>query len=85
MVAEAASTGAPVHVFAPDGGAAKIAAFLDGLEAHGAVRRWSGRPEYWRYEPLNETPSIAAEIARRYALFHGKALAAQERRLRRNA
>ncbi|MBG0812111.1 mitochondrial fission ELM1 family protein [Methylosinus sp. H3A] len=85
MVAEAASTGAPVHVFAPDGGGAKIAAFLDGLEAHGAVRRWRGRPEHWRYEPLNETPSIAAEIARRYALFHGKPLAAQERRLRRNA
>ncbi|HEY8066406.1 MAG TPA: mitochondrial fission ELM1 family protein [Methylosinus sp.] len=69
MVAEAAATGAPVHVFEPEGGSAKIAAFLDALEQRGALRRWRGRLEHWRYEPLNETPAIAAEIARRYATF----------------
>ncbi|WP_159731644.1 mitochondrial fission ELM1 family protein [Methylosinus sp. Ce-a6] len=69
MVAEAASTGAPVHVFAPEGGAAKIAAFLDGLETHGAVRRWRGRLEQWRYEPLNETPAVAEAVARAYLRF----------------
>ncbi|WP_245278174.1 mitochondrial fission ELM1 family protein [Methylosinus sp. PW1] len=73
MVAEAAATGAPVHVFEPEGGAAKIAAFLDALEQRGALRRWRGRLEHWRYEPLNETPAIAEEIARRYAAFHGSA------------
>ncbi|MBU3888980.1 hypothetical protein FM996_01580 [Methylosinus sporium] len=73
MVAEAAATGAPVHVFEPEGGAAKIAAFLDALEQRGALRRWRGRLEHWRYEPLNETPAIAEEIARRYADFRGAA------------
>ncbi|WP_018265690.1 mitochondrial fission ELM1 family protein [Methylosinus sp. LW4] len=73
MVAEAAATGAPIHVFEPEGGAAKIAAFLDALEQRGALRRWRGRLEHWRYEPLNETPAIAEEIARRFAAFHGAA------------
>ncbi|PWB93698.1 mitochondrial fission ELM1 family protein [Methylosinus sporium] len=73
MVAEAATTGAQVHVFEPEGGAAKIAAFLDALEQRGALRRWRGRLEHWRYEPLNETPAIAEEIARRYAAFRGAA------------
>jgi len=84
MVAEAAATGAPVHVFEPEGGAAKIAAFLDGLEDRGAVRRWRGRLEHWRYEPLNETRAIAAEIARRYALFRGAERFAALRLLRRS-
>ncbi|BBU62976.1 nucleoside-diphosphate sugar epimerase [Methylosinus sp. C49] len=73
MVAEAAATGAPVHVFEPEGGAAKIAAFLDALEQRGASRRWRGRLKHWRYEPLNETPAIAEEIACRYAAFRGAA------------
>lgn len=72
MVAEAASTGAPVHVFEPSGGHPKIAAFLDALEAHGAARRWEGRLERWRYEPLNSTPAIACAIARAYADFRAK-------------
>jgi mitochondrial fission protein ELM1 len=63
MVSEAAATGTPVHVFAPGGGSAKIAAFLAGLEARGAVRRWAGRLEHWSYEPVNSTPELAAAIA----------------------
>lgn len=78
MVAEAASTGAPVQVFEPSGGHRKITAFLDGLEAYGAVRRWAGRLEHWRYEPLNSTPAIAAAIAAAYAEFRGKGLDRRE-------
>jgi mitochondrial fission protein ELM1 len=69
MVSEAAATGTPVHVFAPGGGSAKIAAFLAGLEARGAARRWAGRPERWSYEPVNATPELAETIARAYLRF----------------
>jgi mitochondrial fission protein ELM1 len=69
MVAEAAATGAPVHVFAPGGGSARLAAFLAGLEAQGAARRWTGRMERWSYAPVNSTPELAEEIARAYRRF----------------
>src|SRR4051794_35963872 len=39
MVGEAASTGAPVHVYEPTGGSAKMSGFVDGLVSAGAVRR----------------------------------------------
>lgn len=66
MVGEAAATGAPVHVYEPSGGSAKIASFIDGLVARGAVRRWSGALENWTYEPVDATQDIAREVARRY-------------------
>jgi mitochondrial fission protein ELM1 len=68
MVGEAAATGAPVHLIEPTGRSRKIAAFIAGMEAHGAVRRWRGVPESWSYTPLDATAEIAAEIARRYLL-----------------
>jgi mitochondrial fission protein ELM1 len=66
MVGEAVATGKPVHVYEPTGGHRKITAYLDRLEALGAVRRWQGGFENWSYAPINATPIIAAEIARRY-------------------
>jgi hypothetical protein len=69
MVGEAAGAGVPAHVFAPSGGAPKIAAFLDALEAQGAVRRWRGRLEHWRCEPLRETPAVAEAIGQAYVRF----------------
>lgn len=66
MVGEAAATGAPVHVYEPSGGSAKITSFIDGLVARGAVRRWSGQLEDWTYEPVDATHDIARELARRY-------------------
>ncbi len=66
MVGEAAATGKPVYVYEPAGGHRKITAYLDRLEALGAVRRWRGKLEDWSYAPINATPIIAAEIARRY-------------------
>lgn len=67
MVGEAAATGAPIHVFAPSGGHAKIGVFLEALRAQGAVRPWTGRLEDWRYAPINSTPKIAQAIATAFA------------------
>ncbi|HEY1735416.1 MAG TPA: mitochondrial fission ELM1 family protein [Methylovirgula sp.] len=72
MVGEATATGAPVHVYEPSGGHRKISAYLDRLQSLGAVRRWRGEVEDWRYEPINATPLIAQEIARRYAGFRAR-------------
>ncbi|MHB8885379.1 MAG: mitochondrial fission ELM1 family protein [Methylovirgula sp.] len=69
MVGEAVATGAPVHVYEPSGGHPKISAYLARLEALGAIRRWQGKLEDWHYPPVNATPAIAQEIARRYRDF----------------
>ena len=68
MVGEATATGAPVHVFEPSGGgSAKLARAVDALIAHGAVRRWSGRLENFRYTPIDSSGDIAAAILSRFA------------------
>jgi mitochondrial fission protein ELM1 len=66
MMAEAAATGAPVHIYEPDGGHRKITAYIDHLIGLGAARRWSGQFGHWAYEPIDATPLIADEIAKRY-------------------
>ena len=66
MVGEAAATGAPVHVYEPAGGSAKITRFLDGMVAAGAVRRYGGAFERWDYAPADPTDEIARETARRF-------------------
>jgi uncharacterized protein len=66
MLGEAVATGAPVHVYEPGGGHRKITAYIDRLSELGAARRWSGRLESWGYDPIDATPIIAHEIARRY-------------------
>jgi mitochondrial fission protein ELM1 len=71
MVSEALATGAPAYVVEPTGGHAKTRRFLDGLIAGGHLRRWQGVVEAWRHPPLDATATIAAEVARRYALFRG--------------
>jgi hypothetical protein len=73
MVGEAAATGKPILLFSPSGGHDKIQSFLDGLELHGAVRPLSGKLELWSYEPVDATPVIAIELARRF-VRHRQAL-----------
>lgn len=73
MIGEAVTTGSPVLVFQPSGGHGKIAKFLEGLKAHGAVHHFAGRLEGERYQPLDATDEIAAAIrygweAHRYGL-----------------
>jgi len=72
MIAEAVATGAPVHIFAPSGGSPKIKLFLERLQSEGAVRPWTGTPERWTYEPINETPRIATAIRRAYQVYKGE-------------
>ncbi len=68
MVGEATATGAPVHVFEPSGGgSSKLARGVDALIVNGAARRWSGRLESFRYQPIDSSGTIAAEIWRRFA------------------
>ncbi|WP_375461924.1 mitochondrial fission ELM1 family protein [uncultured Enterovirga sp.] len=64
MVGESCATGVPVLVFEPSGGHRKITAYLDALVRYGAVRRFAGRLEAFRYEPLDTTPEIAMAVAR---------------------
>ncbi len=59
MVGEAAATGAPILVFEPSGGHAKIGKFLNGLQEHGVVHRFDGNLAGSRYEPLDSTRMIA--------------------------
>lgn len=68
MVGEAIVTGRPVHVYEPSGGHPKIAGFLRKLIEAGWVRRWNGAIEFWSYAPVDATGTIAAEVARRFAL-----------------
>lgn len=71
MVGEAAATGRPIHVFEPEGGAAKFSAFHAALRARGITRPAPARfaaLETWSYPPLDAAQTIAREIERRLAL-----------------
>lgn len=69
MIGEAAATGKPVMIFRPTGGSRKIDGFLKGLEARGVTRPFSGCLETYTYEPIDDTPAIVIDIARRYTEF----------------
>ena len=67
MAAEAASTGAPVHILpmVPLKKADKFARLHADLRERGAARPFDGTLEDWSYEPLNETERAAREILTR--------------------
>ena len=65
MISEAISTGKPVYVAEMAGGSRRLAQFHASLMEDGIVRPFDGRLSQWRYEPVNETPRIAAEVRRR--------------------
>ena len=65
MVSEAISTGKPVYLARMAGGSRRLARFHAALRKEGIVRPFDGRLAHWRYEPVNETPRIAAELRRR--------------------
>lgn len=69
MIGEAAASGKPVYVVQLAGDAGKFAHFFKEMEARGAARAWSGLLQDRVCEPIDATPEIAAEIARRYGLF----------------
>ena len=65
MISEAISTGKPVYVARMAGGGRRLARFHESLRDQDIVRDFDGQLAEWRYEPINETPRIAAEIRRR--------------------
>lgn len=67
MVAEAAATGAPVHVAAVEGRQARKARFYADLAEQGVARPFTGDFPTWTYTPLDETARLAAEVLRRMA------------------
>ena len=77
MVGEAASTGAPVFIYEPTGGAEKMSGFLEKLVRAGALRilpkerspDWSR--QRWTYAPVDATGVIARELVKRYRAFRG--------------
>ena len=66
MMGEAAATGTPIHIVEAGHPHRKVARFVDGLVGFGAACRWAGRLEFFSYRPIDATPVIAGEIARRY-------------------
>ena len=65
MVSEAISTGKPVYLARMAGGSRRLAFFHAALRKEGIVRPFDGRLAQWRYESVNETPRVAAEVHRR--------------------
>ncbi len=65
MVAEAASTGKPIHIADVDGKQRRKRLFHADLTQRGIARRFTGEYHTWTYEPLNETERLAVEILTR--------------------
>ena len=67
MAAEAASTGAPVHILPmiPLKPADKFSRLHADLRARGAARPFDGSLASWTYEPLAETDRAAREVLAR--------------------
>ena len=65
MISEAIATGKPVHIAKMAGGGRRLARFHASLREDGIVRPFEGHLGEWRYEPVNETPRIVAEVRRR--------------------
>ena len=72
MLSEVAATGKPLYVAAMDGGSTRLEAFHALLREEGVTRPFDGRLESWSYEPIDDTPRIAAEIRRRFGRTFGQ-------------
>lgn len=64
MVTEAAGTGKPVYVQSLPGRSARLSRFHALMRERGATRPFEGRLESWRYDPVNDTGSVASLIRR---------------------
>ena len=68
MISEASATAAPV-MFAPlPGKSRRQGIFIDTMMNEGRVRPFEGKFAPWPVSPLNDTPSVAAEMCRRLGL-----------------
>lgn len=68
MMSEAAASGVGVYAYRPPGLARKLAWFIGQLEEKGAVRPFVGEAVPFETQPIDATPSIAAEIENRLRL-----------------
>ena len=78
MVGEAAATGRPVLLYTPPGGSAKITQFLAGLATAGVTTPFTGALAGRTYTPIDSTPDIAIELARRYTAHRARLARAGE-------
>lgn len=62
MVSEACSTGKPVYVIELQGHGRRLRVFHQELRREGVTRPFDGRLEHWRYQPVNDTPEVAARL-----------------------
>ncbi len=65
MASEAISTGKPVYLARMAGSNRRLTRFHSALREEGVVRSFDGKLAEWRYQPVDETPRIAAELLRR--------------------
>lgn len=65
MLSDAATTGKPVYMIAMEGGSKRFDTFHDGLLQSGAVRRFEGMLEQWRYQPFQDSTFVAEQILSR--------------------
>ncbi|WP_407275562.1 mitochondrial fission ELM1 family protein [Halothiobacillus sp. DCM-1] len=78
MVSEAASTGKPVYTLDFDHYSGRLQQFHQRMQEEGVTRPFVGELAQWHYEPVNDTPRIAALVRERYAA-HRAALNADRR------
>lgn len=62
MVSEACSTGKPVHVIDLQGYNRRLRVFHEELRREGVTRPFDGRLAHWSYQPVNDTPEVAARL-----------------------
>ena len=62
MIGEALATRAPVQVYEPTGGDAKMRGFVDRLVAQAALRRWAGEFAVGERQPIDATAEIACAV-----------------------
>jgi len=67
MLSEACFTGKPVYVAALSGGSGRFRRLHEALRQRGCTRPLSGSLAHWTYEPLVETPRIAAIVREKLA------------------
>lgn len=66
MLSEAVATTAPVMTVELPGRSRRIELFTRTLIDAGRVRPYQGRLEHWPVEPVDDTPTAAAEMRRRF-------------------
>lgn len=69
MISESCTTGKPVYMIDLDGGSKRIDLLHNNLINGGALKKFNGTLEPYRYEPLNDAQIIANEIKKRFKGF----------------